>query len=378
MLDILTPEQDLLYGLSQHQPRNMDGAISPDTLTEDDRWIAASTLQKAIRQGHVTDALYAAQVLHRLNPSHLWNRLAVIALEDVGLANINLAAQVLWVAGKQKWRLKHRGDVFIFGHLIPSLCASPKSRALDDSLYACEYHPLYQEQRQQYEVMAEDELYAAFFDKGLDVIERVLICRYLCGARYRSDKLKLQKRNPDIMFQLADNIGTPPHITDLMKLSKSQEYFTCLLPCAIHMEHSRTSKTVDDTDGTTWKKIGPYPVAAYDRHTRPGKKSYRQFLLRCEPVAYFIRIHCPKANPVDLVGWAIFILEGQHLNKRIVYDGSETLRDLAGQAWLCKGGMPIDIQEDFISLVGRYKNELYEARCRISPLMSSIARKFLQ
>jgi replication-associated recombination protein RarA len=46
-----------------------------------------SALQKDIRRGNEYEALFWAVKLESLNPTRLWNRLKVIASEDIGPAN---------------------------------------------------------------------------------------------------------------------------------------------------------------------------------------------------------------------------------------------------------------------------------------------------
>jgi hypothetical protein len=66
-----------------------------------DPWLAASALQKSIRWDATEDALIAAHTLLEIRPDRLWRRLAIIALEDVGLGDLDLVAQVVWVSGNR-------------------------------------------------------------------------------------------------------------------------------------------------------------------------------------------------------------------------------------------------------------------------------------
>ena len=370
MLGFLNPEESLLAGFENHQ--NDFIADLPDKLNEDTRWLAASALQKCIRLGLTQEALHAAHVLKTFSDTHLWYRLSVICLEDIGVANVDLAAQVLWMSGKTQWRNSHRGDNFILSYLIPRLCASRKCRTLDDALYVAEYHPVYKDQRLIYSGMAVDELWELFHDERLDVVGRILISRYLCGTRYRSEVLELQKRNPSIIFDLAHSMGAPPYVTDLLSLSRGQEYFTCLLPAMMQLEQSSFCDAVSDASDPVLM-FGEWPNAAYDRHTRMGKQAFRQFLKKCPDISGFLQKRVPEADHVNLIGWAVFILEGQLLNNRIVYDGSECLRELAAQAWLYSGGMGIEMQDEFLNLVSIHFKGINDSRGFIRDSMAAFA-----
>ncbi len=78
-------------------------------------------MQKAIRRGlSVTpqNAWHGRAARTRSPLKCLWRRLPVIAVEDIGVANISLVAAVLWVSGKTKWREQNGGDAKILQALI--------------------------------------------------------------------------------------------------------------------------------------------------------------------------------------------------------------------------------------------------------------------
>ncbi len=326
-----------------------------------DKYLVMSCLQKSVRRGDLDHALYAAFLLKSHNDNCLWNRLKTIALEDIGLANIPLALQVLYVAGKREWRNKHGGCAHILSYLIHQLCNSTQSRTLDDALYVAEYHPDYQEQRLIYSGMDETELYKLFLDQELNVIEQVLVCRFLCGSRYSSQILELQKRNPNILYDLAKAVGLPAPYYELLKLSKSQEYFTALLPCLMAYEQASDLKVIEE-DIDPAELIAGLPAYTYDRHTRTGKQAFRRVLDTQPEINEFLKINATDRDPVNLIGWAVFILEGQILNERLTFKVNEHIRTQAAEAWLYSGGLPIDAQKEFLKLIVQHRHDIDRAR----------------
>lgn len=69
-----------------------------------DRWLARSALQKAVRRGEVVVALRAAAALHAQVGPAIWRALIIIALEDVGVAEIDVVARVIAAARDKAWR----------------------------------------------------------------------------------------------------------------------------------------------------------------------------------------------------------------------------------------------------------------------------------
>jgi replication-associated recombination protein RarA len=104
--------------------------------------VVTSALQKAIRRGEEAEATYWALQLERAYPWHLWRRLAVIAVEDIGLGNPNAIvvvqacrdAYVEHGLGPERRknggsRGRPDGDLVIFPVLL--MCRSAKNREAD-------------------------------------------------------------------------------------------------------------------------------------------------------------------------------------------------------------------------------------------------------
>ncbi len=93
-----------------------------------------SALQKEIRRGKEYEAVYWAVELESFNARALWNRLRVIASEDVGVAEphapliVNALESAYWYAkekGKDECRL-------FFVNAVLILAKAPKCRVADD------------------------------------------------------------------------------------------------------------------------------------------------------------------------------------------------------------------------------------------------------
>ena len=92
-----------------------------------------SALQKDIRRGDEEAAMYWAMVLLPKFEAYFWNRLVIIAHEDIGLAN----PDVLVLAQTCKttyFELRERGDSgvrLVVANAVLAMCRSPKSRLAD-------------------------------------------------------------------------------------------------------------------------------------------------------------------------------------------------------------------------------------------------------
>jgi replication-associated recombination protein RarA len=118
----------MVKGLREH-----DGPITPKGY---DLLEVFSALQKEIRRCKEYEAIYWARELESFNPKALWNRLRVIASEDIGLADPP-ASLIVDVLEKQYYdavaRKNDSSRLFVV-HAVLFLARSPKSRIVDNLL----------------------------------------------------------------------------------------------------------------------------------------------------------------------------------------------------------------------------------------------------
>lgn len=116
----------MVKGLREH-----DG---PTTQKGYDMHEVLSALQKEIRRCKEYEAVYWAVELESFKPKVLWNRLRVIASEDIGLAN-PFASLIVDVLEKQYDAAGKKDSSRLFVvHAVLYLARSPKSRIVDNLL----------------------------------------------------------------------------------------------------------------------------------------------------------------------------------------------------------------------------------------------------
>jgi len=99
-----------------------------------------SAYQKAIRRSLEEDALYWAARMHERGYDEiLWRRIHVIASEDIGLADSNVAVQIAVLHNqydKSKQDTTHSDGVLFLVHAVMILVRAPKSRIVDNAICA--------------------------------------------------------------------------------------------------------------------------------------------------------------------------------------------------------------------------------------------------
>ncbi|WP_332701274.1 AAA family ATPase [Devosia sp.] len=95
-----------------------------------------SALQKCLRRGMLDNVLLLGWEMYLTSAEMeemLWSRLCVIAVEDIGLGNVQAPVLVETLYQQHKRYQRPGGDRFLFAaHAIRVLAGSPKERTTDD------------------------------------------------------------------------------------------------------------------------------------------------------------------------------------------------------------------------------------------------------
>ena len=114
------------YGPRHYTTDPYSQLVSPHGFAVDD---LVSVLQKEIRRGNVDNAVLAAYEMYRTSPDvaqHLWRRLRIIAVEDVGMG-LPLGP-VLIEALHRDFDATPGGDWMMACHAVRLLATAPKDR----------------------------------------------------------------------------------------------------------------------------------------------------------------------------------------------------------------------------------------------------------
>lgn len=101
------------------------------------RFELLSALQKAIRRGKEAEALRWAAELERHSYPILWNRLEIIASEDIGPADPMMHVKIAALRAQYEAAVTRRSPAYrlFLANAVLMLARSPKSRAVDDLVW---------------------------------------------------------------------------------------------------------------------------------------------------------------------------------------------------------------------------------------------------
>ena len=341
--------QELVKPLSAHTPPPL--APMPTTV-----WIAASVMQKAIRRGEAAWALSAAATLLIENPDKLWRRLACIAVEDVGLADVCAVGGMVGMMSGKRMRAALGGEWPVASWLVQRLAQARKSRATDDLLMTTQLLSSLDGERGRLAELSNQHLRLILL--GTDSLHiRALALLYLAGTAGKPVAyLKPRRGEPALAFDVLDELGTPFTVLDLARegyrVSREPLWLLMALLAAEQPDLGREQEMDDEL--ATETMAGPAPCWAIDSFTREGKHAISRFLNGVSPYAEWLQAHVQRSQQRTVTAGALFHVEGGLLRKRCRSALNDDLRatnetqclalpaELAGEAmrWL-RDDLPI-------------------------------------
>lgn len=333
------------------------------------KWRVSSAMQKSIRRGNEFVAERMANALLGHEPDYVWRRLPVIVLEEIGAANVALVATMLWVAGKKQWRAQHGGDQLVLQVLVRLMCRSVKDRSVCDlMIWADECPDLADERKAIFETWAQpgglETIHGLFLDKDAFLPRRMLAGWAIAGTKSHPGSGVPENTDGSInhLIGLCNHYGCPAVVQAIMRWGSTKVGDAMPIAYPLIWQQVEFSKTVAwaPDDIPQIPMIGPYPSEAFDWHCREGKKALVYFNKACEPMAALLDacglVEDPD-NPKlvdaktttntrrDATSSLLFRAEGSLVDRRLVYDGSKDLLDLAEFALNRNWGIRGDVND---------------------------------
>jgi MgsA AAA+ ATPase C terminal len=312
---------ELVKPLSAHTPPPL--APMPTTV-----WIAASVMQKATRRGEEAWALSAAATLLIENPDKLWRRLACIAVEDVGLADICAVGGMVGMMSGKRMRASLGGEWPVASWLVQRLAQARKSRATDDLLMTAQLLPSLEAERDRLAELSNQHLRLILL--GTDSLHvRALALLYLAGTAGKPVAyLKPRRGEPALAFDVLDELGTPFTVLELAReghrVSREPLWLLMALLAAEQPDLGREQKMDDELP--TEIMAGPAPSWAIDSFTREGKLAINRFLNGVSPYSEWLQAHVPRSQHRTVTARALFHVEGGLLRRRCLSVLNDDLR----------------------------------------------------
>jgi hypothetical protein len=280
------------------------GLILPPPMSP---WMAASLLQKAIRRGDVQRTQLAVSSLLASDPARFWRRLAIIAFEDIGLANLPLVGQVTIAQRGKTFRRGFGGEARVAIGLATDLARSPKNRASDDLLCVLTDHPMIPRLTQKLAAMSDGQL--------LDVVAGCTDFATRCVAAQQF-AIDCNSALHKVAAMLTDASGVCPSVAWLVVNGWTRTRTMLPLLVGLLTQQNGLKQTNPDDQLPDEVEIAGIPGWALDMFTREGKAAIRRLMAGDSDVARYARGTFPYAGRTRLLGEAVFRVESGMLRNR--------------------------------------------------------------
>lgn len=297
---------------------------APDPLPCD-RWLARSCLQKAIRRGETALALRALANLLSYDPRSVWRHLTTIALEDVGVADMDLVACVVFAARSAVWRKAQGGAWRVAAYIAIKMAGAPHCQAACDLLLKATNCPSLDKARSRAWDADLPELIETLCDPKTGLQPAGIAALAIGGALDDGHR----HREPATVFEVLSERGYSSHVTAVCHAGwkASRNPMALLLPlvwqCWIR-ERSGEERN-DEMPPVAW--IGSVPGYAVDQFTRTGgqvAKAYLKMDVRMN--ALFDQASIDAAQRPRALGDVVFLAEGGRVARRAIWKTGEVLR----------------------------------------------------
>lgn len=299
-----------------------------------DRGLLASQLQKAIRRGRSADAVRAAHAIWSVDSAYIWRRLRVIALEDVGVADLDAVACCLAIAGKRVAQ-RAMGETTVLAYIVERLADACKSRLACDLVCLADHHIVYLKSDL---LEAGDGTWKELALDDTEPVERRAQALRLLGGmsqRTRFGFRSLTKPKAQIVQEIAAAWDVPPVVRYIAGKGSGTYGLHALLPLAFVMARSEEFgiESALPIASDSEIDIGGVMACAYCMYTHCGRRAI-DHLLRCEPSLRRLLTSGGATDPAKALGYLVFQTEGCALNRRLDFPAATALGETVEAAEL--------------------------------------------
>lgn len=320
---------DIERQLQQHEtlaPANIPTTVSPG--------LAIAQLQKSIRRGRVDLALAAGYTLLRRAPARLWRRLAVIAIEDVGLGDLD-TVYITIVASAHWRRLARRfGDKRLVSLITSRLASAPKCRATDDLFVVTADCLTWDRVHLELAELHYYDLLGIVAGDG-PIERRAIALRLAVGAETVTGTTKRGHQRPDAIFDLMCEAGFPHTLVEISRTAYRQtgEVIAAFLPI-LHRDFNGGDTELVSDRFPPETMIGGIPSWAIDGFSSEGRRALVQFLKTGCPTAKWLQANVSAGDRMTVLRHAQFRIEAGLVIDRLVWPtGSDLRRQADCSSW---------------------------------------------
>ena len=359
------PILDLFCQELADEVRSQNYKLPPFEPMEISPWLAMSLLQKAIRRDREDLALSAAATLLLTSPQRFWRRIAVIAFEDIGIANFHLVSLVTVALRGKIWRAKIGGEWAVASYLVRRMARSPKCRAADDLAIAASYHPDFEQKRLQLTFRPLKQLLTIMLGSR-NLLERSIALWYTIGTdRCPVETMRERRGDPAAVFASLAEVGIPEKVVVIAREGfRRTNAMLCPLSILLWQKSYSSVSQIEPEVLPPEVLVGDVPGWAFDMHVREGNIYLKRLLGRDCETARWVKENVPPHLRVIFLGGILFRIESGLVAQRLNWVTANRLREIVDRK--CSDMPGLDAAE-IITLFRHDLPLLNQIRCGEAP-----------
>jgi hypothetical protein len=321
-----------------------------------DPYLLASAVQKAIRRGNLKVARRAAHHLHGLDQHRLWRRLAVTALEDIGIGDVEAAAQVMAIACLPAARRLFGDDLAALDAALTIACGAVKDRTADHFCSIVGREPVTPEDKALLGQASPNALFAVVASSGQPWVRRLRAAVMVSG---RAEGPPYHPDNIEALFEVYREMGVPDLLIAACAVyaARQRDPLPVFVSLAWLLRAPGCTGTVSVHPLHDLEMTGDMPTWAFDPvNCRIGRRA----------VDLFLRAHMarPSYSP-RLVAAAIWNSESALCDRTLDWPLGDEIRQRAYAADLTCRGLPPDQHDNLNAWIAAERPALIAARLAV-------------
>jgi hypothetical protein len=328
-----------------------------------DPWAASSLLQKAIRRGEVDLAKSAASLLHRYRGVAVWRRLIIIAVEDIGIADLDLVAEVVQLATNKEVRAILGSDADLLSDVCSRLAGVPKDRSADYLISAATLTPAVLRERRRMLHLETEELLDTAANAALPLIDRAIAALLACTEAADQSRLRIAP-----LERLLASVDAPESLgSALLALTRAPtELFVLMLPLlwSAWQRAGGVSHVVAQNPPEP-EYVGSTPLYVFDKHTAVGKLAIAIFARTNTSVRGKLARYVSSFQSTAVAEIAAFYADAAPVTRRLEWAEGLHLEHAGLRADMMAVGSPLEGVEPIINAVRGNLADLNAIRKRL-------------
>lgn len=305
-----------------------------------DPWAASSLLQKAIRRGEKFLAHQALSALYKYRGQAVRRRLAIIALEDVGIADPDLVWDCVRLATDPTERASRSFDVL--AGLAVRLASAPKDRSADYVFCGATKLETAQGDRRTFDTL-DFSANLAIATAALEPVTRRAVASLSACTTVKNSQLVVGEETARMFAREFANVPDAL-LKSMLALTGRNSHPFGLMLVLIWSQYDFLGGALGYSKPRlpAAEYLDGLPLYIFDKHTAVGKRAIARLVKESQPLKDVLRQHVSEQDWIAVAEMAAFYTDAALVSRRLEWESEWLLSYIGFNADMMAAGCPMD------------------------------------